>query len=66
YIPAYHRTEHNTIFIGEHTAPTHAWISSSLHSSIRGSVQLLLELALVNEAKESNAKWMGKWIKRGK
>ncbi|KAL4922386.1 hypothetical protein BDW62DRAFT_207674 [Aspergillus aurantiobrunneus] len=63
YIPAYHNTEHNTIFIGEHTAPTHAWVSSSLHSSVRGSVQLLLELGLVDEAKELNEKWMGRWIK---
>ncbi|KAL2872977.1 hypothetical protein SGCOL_011875 [Colletotrichum sp. CLE4] len=66
YIPSYHRTEHNTIFIGEHTAPTHAWISSSLHSAVRGSVQLLLELGLINEAKELNARWMGRWIKEGK
>jgi monoamine oxidase len=63
YIPAYHQTEHNTIFIGEHTAPTHAWVSSSLQSSVRGSVQLLLELGLVDEAKELNEKWMGRWIK---
>ncbi|KAJ5678863.1 hypothetical protein N7462_007107 [Penicillium macrosclerotiorum] len=63
YIPAYHKTEHNTIFIGEHTAPTHAWVSSSLHSSVRGSVQLLLELGLVDEAKELNKRWMGRWIK---
>lgn len=62
YIPAYHRTEHNTIFIGEHTAPTHAWISSSLHSSVRGAVQLLLELGMVEEAKELNQRWMGRWI----
>jgi monoamine oxidase len=63
YIPAYHKTEHNTIFIGEHTAPTHAWVSSSLHSSVRGSVQLLLDLGLVDEAKELNKRWMGRWIK---
>ena len=63
YIPSYHQTEHNTIFIGEHTAPTHAWVSSSLHSSVRGSVQLLLELGLVDEAKELNKRWMGRWIK---
>jgi monoamine oxidase len=62
YIPAYHQTEHNTIFIGEHTAPTHAWVSSSLHSAVRGSVQLLLELGLVDEAKQINQKWMGRWI----
>lgn len=63
YIPSYHKTEHNTIFIGEHTAPTHAWVSSSLQSSVRGSVQLLLELGLVDEAKELNKRWMGRWIK---
>lgn len=63
YIPAYHRTEHNTIFIGEHTAPTHAWISSSLHSAVRGSIQLLLELGMVEEAKQLNRRWMGRWIK---
>lgn len=62
YIPAYHRVEHNTIFIGEHTAPTHAWVSSSLHSAVRGSVQLLLDLGLVDEAKKLNRQWMGRWI----
>lgn len=63
YIPAYHRTEHNTIFIGEHTAPTHAWISSALHSAVRGSIQLLLELGMAEEAKQLNRRWMGRWIK---
>ncbi|KAK4635407.1 L-amino-acid oxidase [Fulvia fulva] len=62
YIPAYHRTEKNIIFLGEHTAPTHAWVSSSLHESVRGSVQLLLELGMVEEAKELNQRWMGRWI----
>ncbi|PHH60542.1 hypothetical protein CDD82_2265 [Ophiocordyceps australis] len=62
YIPAYHRTEQNMIFMGEHTAPTHAWISSSLHSAVRGVVQLLLELGMPDEAKEVNRRWMGRWI----
>ena len=64
YIPAYHRTEHNTIFVGEHTAPTHAWISSSLHSAVRGAVQLLLEMGMVDEAKSLNQRWMGRWIEK--
>ncbi|CAO1625590.1 unnamed protein product [Parajaminaea phylloscopi] len=63
YIPAYHNIEHNMIFIGEHTAPTHAWVSSSLHSAVRGTVQLLLDLGLIDEAKELNQRWMGRWIK---
>lgn len=62
YIPAYHRTEHNTIFIGEHTAPTQAWISSAIHSSARGTIQLLLELGMIDEAKKVNEEWMGRWI----
>ncbi|KAH8434382.1 flavin monoamine oxidase family protein [Aspergillus melleus] len=62
YIPAYHRTEHNTVFVGEHTAPTHAWVSSSLHSAVRGCVQILLEMGLVEEAKILNRRWMGRWI----
>ncbi|KAF4446292.1 L-amino-acid oxidase [Fusarium austroafricanum] len=62
YIPAYHRTEHNTIFIGEHTAPTQAWISSAIYSAARGTIQLLLELGMVDEAKEINRRWMGRWI----
>jgi monoamine oxidase len=62
YIPSYFRTEHNTIFIGEHTAPTHAWTSSALYSSVRGAVQLLLEIGMVEEAKELNTRWMGRWL----
>lgn len=64
YIPAYHNTEHKTIFIGEHTAPTHAWISSSLHSSARGAIQLLLDLGMVDEAKKINQDWFGRWIEK--
>jgi monoamine oxidase len=62
YIPAYHQTEFNTIVLGEHTAPTHAWVSSSLYSAVRGAVQLLLEVGLIDEAKELNQRWMGRWI----
>lgn len=50
------------IFIGEHTSYTHAWISSALDSGIRGAVQLLLELGLVDEAKAAVNKWMARWI----
>ncbi|KAG6356355.1 hypothetical protein INS49_015743 [Diaporthe citri] len=51
YIPEYFKTYDNMIFIGEHTSYTHAWIASALDSGIRGAVQLLLELGLVDEAK---------------
>ncbi|TDZ33090.1 L-amino-acid oxidase [Colletotrichum spinosum] len=62
YIPEYFKTYDNMIFIGEHTSYTHAWISSALESGIRGSVQLLLELGLVDEAKAAVNKWMARWI----
>ncbi|KAF6826931.1 l-amino acid oxidase [Colletotrichum plurivorum] len=62
YIPEYFKTYDNMIFIGEHTSYTHAWISSALESGVRGSVQLLLELGLVDEAKAAVNKWMARWI----
>ncbi|KAL9067884.1 MAG: hypothetical protein Q9161_006608 [Pseudevernia consocians] len=62
YIPAYFKTENNMIFVGEHTRYTHAWIASALESGIRGSVQLMLELGLVDEAKEITKTFMARWI----
>ncbi|KAF2178058.1 hypothetical protein K469DRAFT_719217 [Zopfia rhizophila CBS 207.26] len=62
YLPAYYETEFNTIFIGEHTSYTHAWIFSALDSAVRGTVQLLLDMGLVDEAKEIVQTWMGRWI----
>ncbi|KAK0382911.1 hypothetical protein NLU13_8827 [Sarocladium strictum] len=62
FIPAYHKTELNTIFIGEHTSITHAWIFSALESSVRGTTQLLLDLGLVDEAKHIVETWMARWI----
>jgi hypothetical protein len=50
------------IFVGEHTSYTHAWISAALESGVRGGVQLLLELGLVDEAKEAVDKWFARWI----
>lgn len=63
YLPAYYQTEFKTIFIGEHTSYTHAWIFSALDSAVRGSTQLLLDLGLVDEAKSIVDTWMGRWIK---
>ncbi|KAK5653712.1 hypothetical protein OQA88_8743 [Cercophora sp. LCS_1] len=62
YGPEFFRTYEGLIFIGEHTSYTHAWIASALESGIRGAVQLLLELGLVDEAKEAVNKWMARWI----
>ncbi|PGH15680.1 hypothetical protein AJ79_02274 [Helicocarpus griseus UAMH5409] len=62
FIPSYFQTENNVVFVGEHTSYTHAWISSALESGVRGSVQLLLELGLIDEAKAVNRRWMARWI----
>ncbi|KAK3328113.1 flavin-containing amine oxidoreductase-domain containing protein [Cercophora scortea] len=62
FLPEYFKTHNNMIFVGEHTSYTHAWIASALESGIRGSVQLLLELGLVDEAKAVVDKWMARWI----
>lgn len=63
YLPSYYQTEMKTIFIGEHTSYTHAWIFSALDSAVRGTTQLLLDLGLVDEAKSVVETWMGRWIK---
>ncbi|CRK11632.1 hypothetical protein BN1723_009445 [Verticillium longisporum] len=62
WIPEYHKTHSNLVFVGEHTSITHAWVSSALESGIRGGVQLLLELGLVDEARATVDKWMARWI----
>jgi monoamine oxidase len=63
YLPAYYQTEFKTIFVGEHTSYTHAWVFSALDSTVRGTAQLLLDLGLVDEAKEIVQTWMGRWIR---
>ncbi|KAH4855446.1 hypothetical protein HBH70_126920 [Parastagonospora nodorum] len=62
YLPAYYNTEFKSIFIGEHTSYTHAWIFSALDSAVRGTTQLLLDMGLVDEAKQVVDTWMGRWI----
>jgi hypothetical protein len=62
YLPAYYKTEFKSIFIGEHTSYTHAWIFSALDSAVRGTSQLLLDMGLVDEAKQVVETWMGRWI----
>jgi monoamine oxidase len=63
YLPAYYQTEFKTIFVGEHTSFTHAWIFSALESAVRGTAQLLLDMGLVDEAKEVTGVWMARWMK---
>ena len=41
---------------------THAWIFSALDSAVRGTTQLLLDMGLVDEAKQVVETWMGRWI----
>lgn len=62
YLPAYFNTEYKTVFVGEHTSYTHAWIFSALDSAVRGTAQVLLDMGLVDEAKEIVETWMGRWI----
>ncbi|KAH7070108.1 flavin-containing amine oxidoreductase-domain containing protein [Paraphoma chrysanthemicola] len=62
FLPTYYETEFKSIFIGEHTSYTHAWIFSALDSAVRGTAQLLLDMGLVDEAKQVVETWMGRWI----
>jgi monoamine oxidase len=63
YLPAYYQTDKHTVFVGEHTSFTHAWIFSALESAVRGTAQLLLDMGLVDEAKEITSTWMARWLK---
>lgn len=63
YLPAFWQTEFNTVFIGEHTSYTHSWVFSALESAARGTVQMLLDIGLVDEAKQVTQTWMARWIK---
>jgi monoamine oxidase len=63
FLPAYYETEMQTVFVGEHTSYTHAWIFSALDSAVRGTAQVLLDMGLVDEAKEVVKTWMGRWIR---
>ncbi|KAH8650555.1 L-amino-acid oxidase [Tricladium varicosporioides] len=62
YLPAYFHTEKKTVWVGEHTSFTHAWIWSALESGVRGTTQLLLDMGLVDEAKMVTETWMARWI----
>lgn len=62
FMPAFFQVEKGIIMSGEGTSYTSSWISSALESGIRASVQLLLELGLVDEAKALTEKWMARWI----
>ncbi|KAF2765577.1 hypothetical protein EJ03DRAFT_319114 [Teratosphaeria nubilosa] len=62
YLPAYFHTEKHTVFIGESTSYSHAWIFSALESAVRGTTQLLLDMGLVDEAKEITEFWMARWM----
>ncbi|KAG2177779.1 hypothetical protein INT43_003026 [Umbelopsis isabellina] len=63
FMPSYNNIEHNTIFVGEHTFVSHAWISSALHSAIRGVTMLLVQHGHVDEAKDMIAHWNETWLK---
>ncbi|KAH8654394.1 hypothetical protein BGZ61DRAFT_500553 [Ilyonectria robusta] len=62
YLPAFYQTQFNTIFIGEAATFTHTWTFSALESALRGTVQLLLDLGLVDEAKQITNTWMARFI----
>lgn len=63
FLPAYYQTEYRTVFAGDHTGFVQGWVFSGLDSAVRGTVQILLDLGLVDEAKMVVKTWMGRWIK---
>lgn len=62
YLPAFWHAEFNTVYIGEHTSFTNSWVFSALESAARGTVQMLLDMGLVDEAKQVTETRMARWI----
>lgn len=62
FIPAFFKTEEGVVMSGEGTSFTSSWVASALESGVRAAVQVLLELGLVDEAKDVVEKWMARWI----
>lgn len=62
FIPAFFKTEKGVVMSGEGTSFTSSWIASALESGVRAATQVLLELGLVDEAKDVVEKWMARWI----
>lgn len=62
WLPSFFKTQSNIVFSGEGTSYTSAWIAAALESGVRASVQILLELGLVDEAKVVVDKWMARWL----
>ena len=52
FIPAFFKTEKGVVMSGEGTSYTSSWIASALESGVRAATQVLLELGLVDEAKD--------------
>jgi hypothetical protein len=61
-LPAFWHTELNIVYIGEHTSLTYSWVSSTLETATRGTVQMLLEMGFVDETKQLMVMWMARWI----
>ncbi|KIW44439.1 uncharacterized protein PV06_02910 [Exophiala oligosperma] len=62
FIPEFFKTQKGVVMSGEGTSYTSSWIASALESGVRAATQVLLELGLVDEAKDVVNKWMARWI----
>lgn len=52
FIPEFFKTQKGVVMSGEGTSYTSSWIASALESGVRAATQVLLELGLVDEAKD--------------
>ncbi|KAI8144714.1 hypothetical protein BJV82DRAFT_56982 [Fennellomyces sp. T-0311] len=50
------------VFVGEHTDIKQSWISSALHSALRGVAMVLVEHGYISEARSMARHWKATWL----
>ncbi|KAI9245853.1 flavin-containing amine oxidoreductase-domain containing protein [Phascolomyces articulosus] len=56
-LPSYYEYLDGLVFVGEHTHIYQSWISSALHSAIRGVIMILIEHGDIDGAKNISNHW---------
>ncbi|KAI9499297.1 hypothetical protein BDB00DRAFT_866782 [Zychaea mexicana] len=57
FIPSYLKYAQGLVHMGEHTDIKQSWISSALHSALRGVAMLLVEHGYISEARQLARHW---------
>ena len=62
FMQSYYENTKGLVFVGEHTDIKQSWISSGMHSAIRGVAMVLVEHGYISEAKRMVEHWQAHWL----